>query len=256
MQIDGKRMVVTGAASGIGRALLQQLAAYDVQLVAADIDEFRLQEAVAAIAKPDGQILPFTCNLSLPHDVDDLFQFALDRMGGVDIFFANAGFGYYEHIERPDWGHIEEIYRTNVFSPIYAVEKMQEMHRDSPFHVVITGSVLGRVALEGYALYASTKAALDRFVEGYRLEKRQNGRLSIAYPLPVRTGFFRAAGNAPIPQLSQSADKVATAIIRGVERDKETIYTSPLLPPMLLIDRLLPPARRLYQRLDSRTFQR
>lgn len=256
MQIDGKRMVVTGAASGIGRALLQQLAAYDLQLVAADIDEFRLQEAVEAIAKPDGQILPFTCNLSLPHDVDDLFKFALDRMGGIDIFFANAGFGYYEHIERPDWGHIEEIYRTNVFSPIYAVEKMQEMHRDSPFYVVLTGSVLGRVALEGYALYASTKSALDRFVEGYRLEKRQNGRLVIAYPLPVRTDFFRAAGDAPIPQLSQSADKVATAIIRGVERDKERIYTSPLLPLMLLIDRLFPPARRLYQRMDSRTFQR
>ena len=256
MNIDHKRIVVTGAASGIGAALLAELSGHEVQIVAADINDARLRENVAAFGTAAAQITAVTCDLSVQQDADKLFEAAVHRMGGIDILIANAGFGYCERIERADWRHIEAIFQTNVLSPIYAVEKMAELEHESAYYVVITGSVLGRVALEGYTLYSSTKAALDRFAEGYRMEMGQDCRLALAYPLPVRTGFFKAAGNAPVPWLSQSADRVAKAIVRGVERDKEAIYTSPILPPMLWVDRLVPVARRLYQRMESRTFQR
>lgn len=254
MNIDGKRIVVTGAASGIGRALLRQLSTYNVQPVAADMDDLRLQESVLDLELPHAQIWPFTGDFSLAQDMDDLFEFAVDRMGGIDLFFANAGIGYCERIERADWPHIEAVYRTNVFSTLYAVAKMGELHQGPGYRVVITASLLGQVALEGYALYSSAKAALDGFAEGYRLEVEDRSCLALVYPLAVRTDFFRAAGDAPLPWPSQSADSVARAIVPGVERDKETIYTSPILPLVLLVDRLFPPARRLYQRINSRGF--
>ncbi len=65
-----------------------------------------------------------------------------------------------------------------------------------------------------------------------------------------------AAGGAPVPWLSQSPESAARAMLRGIERDRETIYTSWLLRPMLLFNHLLPFARRWYQALDGRLQQR
>lgn len=257
MRLEQSRIAVTGAASGIGQALLRELAHYPVQIVAADIDGRRLADSAAAIPSAgDAKVTTFTGDMAIPEDVDALFDFAVDTMGGIDLFFANAGFGYFEQIERADWRHIAGIYRTNVFAPMYAVEKMRELHSGSDYRVVITGSVMGRLALSSYTLYASTKAALDRFAEGYRLEMGDHGQLTMVYPLAVRTDFFRVAGDPVIPWPSQPAAEVARAVVQGIKNDKETIYTSWILPLMLLTLRLLPFTGRLYQRLDGPVVRR
>lgn len=196
--------------------------------------------------------MSFLCDLARQEEVDRLFEYAIKQMGGIDIFIANAGFAYWERIGKPDWGLIEAIFQTNVFSPIYAAEKMHTLFPTADYRVVITSSVLGRVGLEGYALYAATKAALDRFAEVYRLEGGKQGRLVLVYPLAVRSSFFQAAGGGPVPWLSQSPEAAARAMLRGIERDHGTIYTSRLLRPMLLVNHLLPIARRWYQALDGR----
>jgi NAD(P)-dependent dehydrogenase (short-subunit alcohol dehydrogenase family) len=251
MEIDGKRLVITGASSGIGRALLQELSGRQLQVVAAGRDEGRLRDAVASARAPQTEILPFAGDLSQQEGVDALFAHALLQMGGIDLFFAIAGFAYWEWLGEPAWRRMEAIYRTNVFSPIYAVQKMHALFPGSNHRVVITSSILGRVGLEGYALYSSTKAALDRFAEVYRLETGKRGRLVLVYPLAVRSGFLATAGGAPTPWLSQSAEAVAYGMVRGIERDRETIYTSWILPPMLLANHLLPFTRRWYQALDG-----
>jgi hypothetical protein len=76
--------------------------------------------------------------------------------------------------------------------------------------------------------------------------------LVLVYPLGVRSGFFQKAGGAPVPWLSQSPEAATRAILRGIKRDKETIYTSWILRPMLPFNHLLPFARRWYQALDGR----
>ena len=167
--------------------------------------------------------------------LDDLFEYAIEMMGGIDLFFANAGFAYWERVQEPDWGRIEAIFETNVFSPIYALQKMHALQPGSDYRVVFTSSILGRVGLDGYALYSAPKAALDRFAEVYRLETGKSSRLVLAYPLAVRSRFFQRAGRAPIPWLSQSAEDAARAILRGIEKERETIYTSWILRPMLLV---------------------
>ncbi len=256
MDIDRKRIVITGASSGIGRALLQELSRRPVEIVAVGRDETRLREAIGAVPASQARILPFPCDVALHRGVDDLFAYAIQQMGGIDIFFANAGYAYWEPIQAPDWERIEAIFQTNVFSPIYALRKMQALFPGEDYRVVITSSVLGRVGLEGYALYASTKAALDRFAEVYRLESGKRGQLVLVYPLAVRSRFYQAAGDAPVPWLSQPAQAVARAVLRGIEKDRETIHTSWILPPMLLVDRLLPFTRRWYQALDARVSRR
>jgi short-subunit dehydrogenase len=256
MNIDQKRIVITGASSGIGKALLQELSGRQVQVVAVARDETRLQDAVGSVGASGARVMSFACDLALQRDVDDLFEYAIHQIGGIDIFFANAGSAYWERIQEPDWGRIEAIFQTNVFSPIYAAEKMHSLFHGADYRVVITSSILGRVGLQGYALYASTKAALDRFAEVYRLESRRRGQLILVYPLAVRSSFFRRAGDAPVPWLSQPAQAVAQAMLRGIQKDQETIYTSWILPPMLLVNHLLPFTRRWYQAIDARVSRR
>lgn len=256
MKIDQKCVVITGASSGIGRALLQQLSERQVQIVAVGRDETRLRDVVESANGSQARVMSFPCDLSQQRDVDALFDYAVQQMGGIDIFVANAGFAYWEPVQEPDWGRIEAIFQTNVFSPIYSAQKMHTLFHGADYRVVITSSILGRIGLEGYALYASTKAALDRFAEVYRLESRKQRRLVLVYPLAVRSGFFQTAGGGPVPWLSQSPESAARAILQGIEKDRETIYTSWILRPMLLVHHLLPFTRRWYQALDARVFRR
>jgi short-subunit dehydrogenase len=256
MNIDHKRIVLTGASSGVGRALLQELTGRPVQVIAVSRDKTRLQDAVGSAGASQARVMSFACDLARHESVDDLFDYAIEQMGGIDIFVANAGFAYWERIGEPDWGRIEAIFQTNVFSPIYAAQKMQALFPGADYRVVITSSILGRIGLEGYGFYAATKAALDRYVEVYRLETGKRGQLVLVYPLAVRSRFFQTAGGAPVPWLSQTPEAVARAMLRGLEKDRETIYTSWILRPMLLVNHLLPFTRRWYQALDGRVSRR
>ena len=200
--------------------------------------------------------MSFACDLSRQRGVDALFDYAIQKMGGIDIFVANAGFAYWEPVEAPDWSRIEAILQTNVFSPLYSAQKMHTLFHGADYRVLITSSLLGRIGLEGYALYASTKAAVDRFAEVYRLESSTQNRLVLVYPLAARSRFFEEAGGGPVPWLSQSPESAARAILRGIEKDREPIYTSWILRPMLLAHHLFPFTGRWYQALDAKVFRR
>ncbi len=242
MDLQGKRAVVTGAASGIGEALCRRLPAHGCRVVGADKNS-------------RGAAHLFQGDLRSPEVVDALFEYAVAEMGGIDIFFANAGFGYYESIEQDDWSHIEEIFKLNVFSAIYAAEKMRSLNAGREYRVVMTSSTAGRIAMQGYALYGATKAALDRFAEGYRMELERKNSLVMIYPLAVRSSFCSNAGNAPLAWPRQSPEQVADAIIRGLQRDKKDIYSSPILRAMLLTSYYLPLAKRPYQAMESLRFR-
>ena len=127
MNLDHKRLVLTGASSGIGRALLHQLSRLPVQVVAVGRDETRLREAVDATGATQARILPFPCDLAQQEEVDRLFVYAVVQMGGIDIFVANAGFAYWEPVQEPDRGRSEAIFQTNVFSPLYPAQKLHTL---------------------------------------------------------------------------------------------------------------------------------
>lgn len=256
MRIDQTRIILTGAASGIGQATLHRLATYPCQILAVDIDETRLAVALAALESPRATITPYTCDLADPAAIDTLFDTALKTMGGLDLFIANAGFAYYEALERADWTRLERIYRVNTFSPIYSAVKMREHLGNQPYRVVITASAMGKLAIPGYAVYGSTKAALDRFAEGYRLELDDPRKLALVYPIGTRTRFFSAAARSDVPSTwpTQTAEQVADAIIKGIERDRMTIYPSRLFRAIILLDRVFPVIRILEQAIEKRRF--
>lgn len=248
MKLQGKCVVITGAASGIGRELLIQISKHACRIVAADIDEALLTTLLSQLQSSKSEIHSFVGDLSLQKNVDALFAAALSRFGGVDVFIANAGIPYFERIGKPDWEHISKIFHLNVFSTMYSFQKLKSINQDKPYKFVIVSSAMAYMAMPGYALYSATKAALLRFVEAVRLELDDARKLMIVFPIATQTRFFQAASDStPIPWPVQSPEVVARKIVAGILKDRKNIFPSRLFQSILFLDRFQPLIRFLYQ---------
>lgn len=250
MDIAGKKIVLTGASSGIGKEILKQLAEYDADIIA-------VARNIDKIPKLNDRIIPYQCDVSSKENVDSLFTYAVENFGKIDIFIANAGFAYCEEISDPDWKHIERIYNTNVTSPIYSFEKMKSINTNNEYSMLITCSAVSKVALPGYALYCSTKAAIHSFASTYKYEKNDKGHLSLIYPIATSTDFWKtAADQVPVPWPVQSADIVARKVIKGIEKNKRSINPSKLFTVLAVLNRIFPFTYHLYSSVNSSKFKK
>ncbi|EGD48856.1 short-chain dehydrogenase/reductase SDR [Ruminiclostridium papyrosolvens DSM 2782] len=250
MDINGKKIILTGASSGIGKEVLKELSKYDADIIA-------VARNVNNIPKFSNRIITYSCDVSNKENIDMLFEYATKTFGKVDIFIANAGFAYCEDIQEADWEHIEKIYLTNVVSPIYSLEKMKVMNEGRKYSVLITCSAVSKVALPGYSLYCSTKAAVHSFGDVYRYEENDKGHLSLVYPIATDTNFFKNAGNkAPVPWPVQSTDKVAKAMVKGILKDKRFIYPSKLFTVLNVLNRFFPFLYHFYALRNSSKFKK
>jgi Short-chain dehydrogenases of various substrate specificities len=240
MELKNKRIVITGATSGIGLGLLKSLVEIEgIRIVAAGRKTENL---------PAGEnIFPFKCDVSEQAEVDNLFRFAGEKMGGIDIFVANAGYAHYEKLETPDWERMEKIYATNVFSPVYSLTKMIELNKTNECLVLITASAIAKVPVPGYSLYSATKASLDGFNTAMQYEMPSNVHLSMLYPVATYTKFFeRADQKAVVPWPRQQPEAVVKAILKGIKRNKKRIYPFPFFRITMYFVNLLPFTRIIY----------
>jgi short-subunit dehydrogenase len=253
MHVERTRVVLTGAASGIGLAILKELLKLDCRIVAADKNAEQLEKVTLSAFD---QVIPFTGDLSGSDQIDQLFDFATSTLGSIDIFIANAGFAYYEQLGEPDWNHIDKIFRINSLSPIYSLMKMQRLNPGNPWKTVMISSAIGEWAVPGYAIYGATKAAISRFADGYRFDHSGNN-LMVVYPIATRTNFFETAGK-DIPEAFpiQSAEKVARKIIRGIRHDRRHVYPSKLFLFILTVNRFLPFIKPAYQSVEHGKFRK
>ncbi len=225
MVIQHKNIILTGAASGIGKALLLQLLECEgIKILAVDLNEVNVVS---------DKVIPYFCDVSKQAEIDNLFEFALAQFSTIDIFIANAGFAYYEEISTPDWQRIERIFQVNVFAPIYSFQKMKELNIGREYFVMMTASAMAKVAIPGFALYGATKAALDRFEDAYRFENQDLGHLSLIYPIATKSNFFNRStdfsrNDVPIPFPAHTPEEVAKAMIKGIQHNETHVFPSKL----------------------------
>ena len=219
MRLNGKYVVLTGASSGIGRALVPYLLKEGAFVLAVsrtiedsmDITHARLWLKNIDIKDQSG--------------VDTLFEHALECFGTIDVFIANAGFAYYEPLESMDYEKAQAIMATNAVSVFYSAKRMKDLNRDRPFNFMVTSSAIGRLPMPGYALYGATKAAVDNFIRAAHLEReRKDHTFQAVYPVATDTKFFKKASAETKPWPVQTPDKVARKMLKGLKKNKKEIH--------------------------------
>ncbi|MCF0151207.1 MAG: SDR family NAD(P)-dependent oxidoreductase [Firmicutes bacterium] len=251
--ITNKKIVITGGSSGIGKSILEILAAEPSNTIIS-----ASRSAIENTCFGENVIL-FDCDLSTREGADAIFDKIAQEFGKADILIANAGAPYYEKYDYVDYDRIENIFRLNTITPIYTYTKYLQQLNGTSGHLVYTISAIGEMAMPGYALYASTKFALKGFQQAIRLEKPENMKLTCVYPVATDTNFFNVAGGGtevekPFPV--QTPEVVAKAIVNGIEKGKKQIYPCPIYLPSKFLMTICPPVRAIYWKIEQRKLAR
>jgi short-subunit dehydrogenase len=242
-QINGSAAAVTGAASGIGRALALELAARGCDLALADRDEAGLQSVAAEIAKMhQRKVSTHRVDVGEPQQIAEFADAAAAAHPKLNIVINNAGvalLGQFNEIEQAQmdwlfninfWG---TVHGTRAFLPILA--KQREAH------IVNLSSIFGIIAPPGQTAYCAAKFAVRGFSESLRHELAMAGspvRLSVVHPGGVATNIARnsrtGSGVTDNSRRAQSIDRfdavarttppaAAQRIILGIEKNQPRI---------------------------------
>lgn len=233
----GKVALVTGAASGIGAALVQVLVDRGVQVYAADRDLFGVQ-ALADRLKERGSVAVTPVAL----DVTDAAAFAevvarIAAVGSLDYLYNNAGIGLAGEVDQltlDDWRRVLEV---NVLGVVHGIAAAYpQMIRQGHGHLINTASGAGLAPRPGMAAYAASKHAVIGLSTSMRAEAAAHGvKVSAACPGYVATqvmaraelrGIDREKLERSIPIRPMSAADCAKAILRGVDRNQAIIPIS------------------------------
>lgn len=253
MNIEGKKIVITGATSGIGFELIKNFLKYK------NVDILAVGNNFNKLEPYKDKIKFFKCDVSKKESLDELFSYAINTLGDIDIFITNAGFAYYEKLNASDYQHIEKIYNVNVFAPIYSLEKLCSLPENKRRTFAVTDSLAGKWALPGYSLYSSTKFAVNGFIRAFRYEKPDNINITVVYPIATKTNFFKYAGNnedIPIPFPMQSVESVGKQYVKAIENDTPYVYPSKLSKIALTLQRFLFLVRPIYLRNEKCKFKK
>ncbi|GAB2479608.1 SDR family NAD(P)-dependent oxidoreductase [Algoriphagus taiwanensis] len=250
---DQARIILTGAGSGIGLALLRQLYPHTRQILAVDFNPIFLDQL--RLEFPDlGGILQ--ADLSLKEGNQGILDWVKNHWDGVDFCFANAGKAEYGLAEKQDWENMDRIFQLNIFSPIQLGFQLRNQFPDTQLRHVITCSAIAFWAVPGYSIYGATKSALLQWARGLWAEK-DGDWLTLVFPISTSTRFFETAGK-DIPKAfpMQSPETVAGKILKGSGMGKKKIFPSPLFRIMLHLNNflyLIRPGYQLaeYQKLKS-----
>ena len=240
MNLDQKVAVITGGASGIGRACALAMARRGADVVVADLNDERTAEVVAELRSLGRRALGVRCDVSRDEDVERLAERAVAEMGRVDLLMNNAGVvlgGPVEEIPMADW---EWIVGINLLGPVRGVRAfLPHMLARGSGYVVNTASFAGLVAHNPLTIpYDTTKHGVVGLSAGLALYLKPRGiGVSVLCPGYVATNLsehyrFRgmrdpAVGPARMPDATVGPDDVAARVVEAVEAERFLITSQP-----------------------------
>src|SRR4051794_34719334 len=224
--IRGKKALISGASSGIGRAIALRLAREGADLLLVDIDEAGLAETAAEARAAGVTVLTRRCDLALPRDVSSAVAEVLSRWNGVDILVNNAGITYYGKTERMAPDHWDKLLRVNLLAHVQITRELLPTLLARPeAHVLNVCSVLGLIGMPKVTAYCTSKFGLVGFTESLRNEFGREG-LGVTALCPgfVRTNLFTSAPlekdaeehKTPPRMVTTTPERVANAAIKAI----------------------------------------
>jgi NAD(P)-dependent dehydrogenase (short-subunit alcohol dehydrogenase family) len=227
----GRVAVVTGGASGIGRAVGARLARAGMKVVLSDVEEAALRATVDELKSAGGEVSGLPCDVTRFESVAQLAQRAVELHGRVHVLCNNAGVGAQEDVplwELPlsDWGW---TFAVNVWGVIHGIKAFLPgmLAHGEEGHVVNTSSGNGGLILvPGTPIYSASKAAVSALTETLHLQLVQRQakiRASVLYPGPyiVSSNIFDARRNRPrefAREVPQAAPPITLDVLRNMAK--------------------------------------
>jgi short-subunit dehydrogenase len=241
--IRGAAAAVTGAASGIGRALALELAARGCDLALADRDEAGLQSLEAEINRLHSQkVTIHRVDVSEPQQIEDFAQAALSGHPGLNIVVNNAGVALLGQFDEIDQAQMDWLMNINFWGVVHGTRAfLPHLGRQREAHIVNLSSIFGIIAPPGQTAYAAAKFAVRGFSEALRHELQMAAspvRLSVVHPGGVATNIVRnsrtgtgVSDNTRRAQTIERFDAIAKTtpaaaalrIIQGIEKNQPRI---------------------------------
>jgi short-subunit dehydrogenase len=270
---EGSAAAITGAASGIGRALAFELAARGCDVALADLDEAGLASAAKDIIATHGRRATFRrVDVADPQQIQDFAASSVAEFPSLNILINNAGVALLGQFDEFDHTQMAWLMDINFWGVVRGTRAFMAHLKSRPqSHIVNISSVFGIIAPPGQSAYSASKFAVRGFSESLRHELAMSNstlRLSVVHPGGVKTNIARKARSGTLLRESVSPDELgdrferlarttpaaaAQRIVRGIERNEPRILIGADARFLDIIQRLRPST---YWALLARVFQR
>ena len=232
MYFANKVAIITGASSGIGWALAKQLAAQrcKVGLIARRQD--RLETLAAEIRESGGESAWAVADVASWEQTRNAIG-SLRQLGPIDLLIANAGVSSTTAIEPPNTAEVAHMFQVNVLGMIHAIDAvLPEMLERKQGHIAGISSLGAYKGIPGEQGYAASKAAMNTYLEGLRVQLRKRG-IAVSTICP---GFIKT----PMTDVNEypmmflmSAEEAARRILRALRRRRK-VYNFPWQTALLM----------------------
>ena len=253
MHVQGKIIVVTGAGSGIGRALALALVKRGARVAAVDLRQASLQETKQLAQSLSENISLHVIDITNRASVEALPKEVLAKHGNIDGIINNAGIIQpFVRVNDLDYEAINRVMNVNFYGALYMVKAFLPLLLKRPeAHIVNVSSMGGFLPVPGQSVYGASKAAIKLLTEGLYSELASTHvRVSVVFPGATKTNITENSG-VKGPQMTSeqantkkipmvSADQAASVIINGMEQDKPRVYVGKDSKMMNMLYRLSP----------------
>lgn len=248
--IKNKKALITGAASGIGKALALELAREGCNVFLWDIDELGMANTAKECEALGVVAICYRCDVSKKQEISAGVRNLIERWGWIDILVNNAGVAYYgptENMTAEQWDWLLSI---NLLAPLQLIQEFLPtlLHR-AEAHILNVCSISGLVASGRFAAYHVGKYGLIGMTEALRAEyaRRDMGATALC-PGPVQTNLYKNAASGrsdkkvpdPPRWLCTTPEKVAKKGVRAIYKNKAMVLVSPMAYLLYYTKRIAP----------------
>lgn len=235
--IRGKVALITGAASGIGRAISLRLAEEGSCLFLLDVDEAGLADVVSTAQRKGVKAIGRYCDVSQHQQIAESVEYVLGRWDAVDILVNNAGITYYGATDKMTAEHCEKLLAIDLHAPIHFIRALLPTLLDQPeAHVLNVASFFGLIGTRRLAAYTSSKFGMVGLSESLRAEYGRRG-LGVTALCPgfVDTNLFATAprgvdldeSKLPPRWMLTTPEKIANRAIKAIYRNQALVVLQP-----------------------------
>jgi NAD(P)-dependent dehydrogenase (short-subunit alcohol dehydrogenase family) len=232
--VNGKVVLITGGANGIGAEVARRLHAKGAKLVLTDLDAGQLKDVAAGLG--EDRVLTVVADVRELSAMQAAADKAIERFGGIDIVMANAGIGAFGSVLEIDPAAFKTVLDVNLMGVFYTVRAALPSVIERRGYVLVVSSLAAFAAAPGMASYDASKAGVEHFANSLRLELAYRGvDVGSAHMSWIDTPLVRESKElstfqemvaklpGPLKKIT-SVEECGEAFVKGIEGRKSRIY--------------------------------